>query len=133
MTVTSSTLPATTFPRLTLIALVAFAAITPMALLVAPALAAQLGMELGVGPSQIGTYFFVENGAFSAASLLSLAWLGRANVRVVGVIALAVFIIGNLATPLVLPDYTNLLLIRAFTGFGGGTLMVLSMVSGQDA
>lgn len=121
------------FSRLTLFALVAFAAITPMALLVAPALAAQLGMELGIGPSQIGTYFFVENGAFSAASLLSLFWLGRANVRVVGMIALAVFILGNLATPFILPDYTNLLLIRAFTGFGGGTLMVLSMVSGQDA
>lgn len=134
MTVTStSALPATAFPKLTLIALVAFAAITPLALLVAPALAAQLGVELGASPSQIGTYFFVENGAFSAASLLSLAWLGRINVRTVGVIALAVFIIGNLATPLVLPDYNHLLLLRAFTGFGGGTLMVLSMVSGQDA
>ena len=134
MTMTSApTLSTTAFPKLTLVALVAFAAITPMALLVAPALAAQLGMELGIGPSEIGTYFFVENGAFSAASLLSLFWLGRANVRSVGLIALAVFIAGNLATPLVLPDYTNLLLIRAFTGFGGGTLMVLSMVSGQDA
>ncbi|MBX9456803.1 MAG: MFS transporter [Rhizobium sp.] len=134
MTMTSASTPSTmTFPKLTLIALVAFAAITPMALLVAPALAAQLGMELGIGPSEIGTYFFVENGAFSAASLLSLFWLGRANVRTVGLVALAVFIAGNLATPLVLPDYTNLLLIRAFTGFGGGTLMVLSMVSGQDA
>lgn len=134
MTIASATaLPTRVFPKLTLVAMVAFAAITPMALLVAPALAAQLGMELGIGPSQIGTYFFVENGAFSAAALLALFWLGHANVRVVGVIALAVFIAGNLATPLVLPDYTNLLLIRAVTGFGGGTLMVLSMVSGQDA
>ncbi len=134
MTMTStSPHPPTAFPKLALTALVAFAAITPMALLVAPALAAQLGMELGIGPAQIGTYFFVENGAFSAASLVSLAWLGRANVRVVGLVALAIFIIGNLTTPLVLPDYTSLLFIRAFTGFGGGTLMVLSMVSGQDA
>src|SRR5690606_19666509 len=129
----ASALPTAAFPRVTLCALVAFAAITPLALLVAPALAAQLGMELGIGPSQIGTYFFVENGAFSAASLLSLYWLGRVNVRVVGLIALAVFIVGNFATPLVLPDYTGLLLIRAFTGFGGGTLMVLSMISAQDA
>lgn len=121
------------FPRLTLIALVAFAAITPMALLVAPALAARLGMEMAIGPSQIGTYFFVENGAFSAASLLGLFWLGRIDVRVVGVIALAVFVIGNFATALLLQDYTTLLLLRAFTGFGGGTLMVLSMISAQDA
>jgi predicted MFS family arabinose efflux permease len=114
-------------------ALVAFAAVTPMALLVAPALAAQLGTEMGIGPSQIGTYFFVENGAFSAASLLSLFWLGRLNVRIVGLIALAVFILGNFITPMVLPDYTDLLLMRAVTGFGGGTLMVLSMISAQDA
>jgi predicted MFS family arabinose efflux permease len=134
MTMTSaSPISAGVIPKMTLIALVAFAGITPLALLVAPALAAQLGMELGIGPSEIGTYFFVENGAFSAASLLSLFWLGRANVRTVGVIALAVFIIGNLITPLILPDYTNLLLIRAITGFGGGTLMVLSLVSCQDA
>lgn len=134
MTASSASRPAaSSFPRITLVALVAFAAITPMALLVAPALAAQLGTELGIGPSQIGTYFFVENGAFSAASLLSLFWLGRLNVRVVGLIALAVFIIGNLATPMVLPGYKGLLLMRAITGFGGGTLMVLSMISAQDA
>lgn len=126
---TSSIASVTASSRLTVIALVAFAAITPMALLVAPALAAQLGAELGVGPSQIGTYFFVENGAFSAASLLGLFWLGRVNVHVVGMIALAVFVIGNLATALLLSDYTTLLLLRALTG----TLMVLSMVSAQDA
>ncbi|MGY4752212.1 MFS transporter [Pannonibacter sp. Q-1] len=121
------------FPRITLFALVAFAAITPLALLVAPALAAQLARELNASPSQIGTYFFVENGAFSAASLLSLIWLGRINVHHAALAALAVFIAGNLLTPLVLPDYTSLLLIRAMTGFGGGTLMVLSMISAQDA
>lgn len=130
---TSSIASVAASSRLTVIALVAFAAITPMALLVAPALAAQLGAELGVGPSQIGTYFFVENGAFSAASLLGLFWLGRVNVHVVGIIALAVFVIGNLATALLLSDYATLLLLRALTGFGGGTLMVLSMVSAQDA
>lgn len=134
MTASSVSRPAaSSFPRTTLVALVAFAAITPMALLVAPALAAQLATEIGIGPSQIGTYFFVENGAFSAASLLSLFWLGRLNVRVVGLIALAVFILGNLVTPIVLPGYKGLLLMRAVTGFGGGTLMVLSMISAQDA
>ena len=134
MTASSASRPAASpFPRITLVALVAFAAITPMALLVAPALAAQLATEMGIGPSQIGTYFFVENGAFSAASLLSLFWLGRLNVRVVGLIALAVFILGNLVTPMVLPGYKSLLLMRAVTGFGGGTLMVLSMISAQDA
>ncbi|MBN9271029.1 MAG: SUMF1/EgtB/PvdO family nonheme iron enzyme, partial [Mesorhizobium sp.] len=34
---------------------------------------------------------------------------------------------------MMLPGYKSLLLMRAVTGFGGGTLMVLSMISAQDA
>jgi predicted MFS family arabinose efflux permease len=133
MSVSATQATAPGFPRLTLYALVAFAAITPLALLVAPALAAQLGAELGIGPAQIGTYFFVENGAFSAASLFAFYWLGRINIQRVGMAALAIFIIGNLVTAMMLPDYNTLLIMRAITGLGGGTLMVLSMVSAQDA
>ncbi|AJX72770.1 major facilitator family transporter domain protein [Burkholderia pseudomallei MSHR840] len=65
----------------TLAALVAFAAITPLLLLVAPAVAGQLGAQLGLSASQIGTYFFVELGAFSAATLPSYLWLGRIDAR----------------------------------------------------
>ena len=73
---TASTITApvrTTFSASTLAAVVAFAAITPLVLLVAPAVAAQLGMQLGLSASQIGTYFFVELGALSAATLPSYA------------------------------------------------------------
>ncbi|MWA34775.1 MFS transporter, partial [Burkholderia pseudomallei] len=65
----------------TLAALVAFAAITPLLLLVAPAVAGQLGAQLGLSASQIGTYFFVELGAFSAATLPSYLWLGPLGAR----------------------------------------------------
>ena len=129
ITTTSTTPPA--FTNLTLAALVLFAALTPSALLLAPALAAQLGGELGIGPADIGTYFFVENGAFSFASLLSVLWLRRINTRLVAWIAAGVFAIGNFMTAVLLPDFSTLLVLRAITGLGGGSLMVLSMVSAQ--
>ena len=62
---------ASTFARSTLVALVVFAAITPLLLLVAPAVAGQLATQLGLSASQIGTYFFVELGAFSLATVPS--------------------------------------------------------------
>ena len=117
------------FTTATLVALVVFAAITPLLLLVAPAVAAQLGQQLGLSASQIGTYFFVELGAFSCATLPSLWWLGRIDARRVAVIALLVFGIGNVLTAVLMPGFAGLLVLRAITGLGGGTLMVLCMTS----
>jgi predicted MFS family arabinose efflux permease len=117
------------FATSTLLSLVVFAAITPLLLLVAPAVAAQLGGQLGLSASQIGTYFFVELGAFSCATLPSLLWLGRVDARRVAAIATAVFCIGNLATALLMPGFVVLLVLRALTALGGGTLMVLCMTS----
>ncbi|MBD2955571.1 MFS transporter [Burkholderia pseudomallei] len=113
----------------TLAALVAFAAITPLLLLVAPAVAGQLGAQLGLSASQIGTYFFVELGAFSAATLPSYLWLGRIDARRIAWGATAVFCAGNLATAVWMPGFAPLLALRAATALGGGTLMVLCMTS----
>ncbi|AOJ80583.1 MFS transporter [Burkholderia savannae] len=113
----------------TLAALVAFAAITPLLLLVAPAVAGQLGAQLGLSASQIGTYFFVELGAFSLATLPSYLWLGRVDARRVAWCAAAVFCAGNLATATLMPGFVPLLALRAATALGGGTLMVLCMTS----
>lgn len=103
----------------TLAALVAFAAITPLLLLVAPAVAGQLGAQLGLSASRIGTYFFVELGAFSAATLPSYLWLGRIDARRIAWGATAVW----------MPGFAPLLALRAATALGGGTLMVLCMTS----
>ena len=117
------------FATSTLLSLVVFAAITPLLLLVAPAVAAQLGGQLGLSASQIGTYFFVELGAFSCATLPSLLWLGRIDARRVAAIATAVFCLGNLATAVLMPGFVALLVLRGLTALGGGTLMVLCMTS----
>ncbi|MGX7005709.1 MFS transporter [Caballeronia sp. KNU42] len=128
-TVGSSAHPARGFTRSTLISLVVFAAITPLLLLVAPAVAAQLGGPMGLSASQIGTYFFVELGAFSLATVPSYLWLGRVDARRVAGWATAVFCTGNLITALAMPGFVALLALRAVTALGGGTLMVLCMTS----
>ncbi|WP_175703740.1 MFS transporter [Burkholderia ambifaria] len=117
------------FARSTLVALVVFAAITPLLLLVAPAVAAQLATQLGLSASQIGTYFFVELGAFSLATVPSYLWLGRVDARRVAACAIALFGMGNLLTALWMPGFGALLALRAVTALGGGSLMVLCMTS----
>ncbi|QVN18781.1 MFS transporter [Burkholderia pyrrocinia] len=120
---------ASTFARSTLVALVVFAAITPLLLLVAPAVAGQLATQLGLSASQIGTYFFVELGAFSLATVPSYLWLGRVDARRVAACAIALFGAGNLLTALWMPGFAALLALRAVTALGGGSLMVLCMTS----
>ncbi|HTR07480.1 MAG TPA: MFS transporter [Paraburkholderia sp.] len=125
----SSTFAQRDFAASTLLSLVVFAAITPLLLLVAPAVAAQLGAQLGLSASQIGSYFFVELGAFSCATLPALLWLGRVDARRVAAVAAAVFCAGNFATALLMPGFAGLLALRTITALGGGTLMVLCMTS----
>nr|WP_175800305.1 MFS transporter [Burkholderia anthina] len=120
---------ASTFARSTLVALVVFAAITPLLLLVAPAVAGQLATQLGLSASQIGTYFFVELGAFSLATVPSYLWLGRVDARRVAAYAIALFGVGNLLTAVWMPGFVALLALRAVTALGGGSLMVLCMTS----
>lgn len=120
---------APTFARSTLVALVVFAAITPLLLLVAPAVAGQLATQLGLSASQIGTYFFVELGAFSLATVPSYLWLGRVDARRVAACAIALFGAGNLLTAVWMPGFVALLALRAVTALGGGSLMVLCMTS----
>ncbi|MBN3777974.1 MFS transporter [Burkholderia sp. Ac-20345] len=120
---------ASAFARSTLVALVVFAAITPLLLLVAPAVAGQLATQLGLSASQIGTYFFVELGAFSLATVPSYLWLGRVDARRVAAFAIALFGAGNLLTALWMPGFVALLALRAVTALGGGSLMVLCMTS----
>ncbi|WP_176097809.1 MFS transporter [Burkholderia cepacia] len=120
---------ASAFARSTLVALVVFAAITPLLLLVAPAVAGQLATQLRLSASQIGTYFFVELGAFSLATVPSYLWLGRIDARRVAAFAIALFGAGNLLTALWMPGFVALLALRAVTALGGGSLMVLCMTS----
>ena len=79
------------------IRIVAFSAIVPLALLVAPILTGQLIAEYGLKPENVGTYFLFELGGISLASLPALWWMRRFSSRDIAVTAAAVFVLGNLA------------------------------------
>ena len=61
--------------------IVAFSAIVPLALLVAPVLTTQLIAERGLTPADVGDYFLFELGGISLASLPALWWLRRVAAR----------------------------------------------------
>ncbi|HZU62771.1 MAG TPA: MFS transporter [Novosphingobium sp.] len=105
---------------------VAFAAITATALLAAPAIAAQLASQFHLPPSAIGFYFTVEQGGMCLAALPALWWLGRVPWRQVAGLAMAAFILANLASAQV-SHFAWLVPLRAISALSGGTLMVLSM------
>jgi len=109
-------------------AIVAFSAIVPLALLVAPILTTQLMHERGLTASQVGAYFLFELGGISAASLPAMLWLGRVPSTRVARIAAVLFIIGNLVSTASLP-LPALLLVRLITAMAGGSIMLLCMAA----
>lgn len=109
-------------------AIVAFSAIVPLALLVAPVLTTQLMHERGLTASQVGAYFLFELGGISAASLPAMLWLGRVPSTRVARIAAVISIIGNLISTASLP-LPVLLVVRLITAMAGGSLMLLCMAA----
>ncbi|WP_273820932.1 MULTISPECIES: MFS transporter [Pseudomonas] len=120
--------PAITRQRPLMIALVVLAAITPSLLMTAPAVAAQLASQWGLAPARIGNLFMAELGAMSLATVPAFWWLKRVDLRKAGLLAGALFVVGNLLSALV-SDYSLLMLMRITAGLGGGSLMILCMVS----
>ncbi|MHC6225602.1 MFS transporter [Pseudomonas sp. X10] len=126
---TQAALPASTpRARARLAAIVLFAAITPSVLMTAPVVAAQLAGQWGLTPTQIGNLFMVELGAMSLATLPAAFWLKRVDLRKAALIAGLMFILGNLLSTRV-DGYSQLILLRAVTALGGGSLMIICMSS----
>lgn len=112
--------------RLDVVRIVVFGAVTPLALLVAPALTAQLIPEYGLQPDQAGVYFMFELGGLSLASLPALWWMKRFRARQVALVAALVFIFANLLSAIAMP-LMWLYALRLLATLGGGTLMVLCL------
>lgn len=109
-----------------LAAIVLFAAITPSVLMTAPVVAAQLAGQWGLEPSQIGNLFMAELGAMSLATLPAAFWLKRVDLRKAALVAGLLFIFGNLLSAQA-ETYGSLIILRAVTALGGGSLMILCM------
>jgi MFS transporter, DHA1 family, inner membrane transport protein len=115
-------------PRGQVAAIVAIAAVVPAVLLMAPAIAGQLGAQLGLGPSQVGKVFSSELAGMSLATIPAWWWQKRVDWRWVAVAAALLFITANIASALAVA-YAPLLVLRFISALGGGTLMVICMAS----
>ncbi|UJB30134.1 MFS transporter [Chromobacterium sp. Beijing] len=109
-----------------LIALIAFAAVAPLVLMTAPALAGQLASQFGLGPERIGRLFAVELGAMSLATLPAYFWLPRVDWRRAAACAAWLFIAANLASCFA-ATYAELLPLRLLSALAGGSLMILCL------
>ncbi|BBH13644.1 MFS transporter [Chromobacterium haemolyticum] len=109
-----------------LIALIAFAAVAPLVLMTAPALASQLATQFGLGPERIGLLFSVELGAMSLATLPAYLWLPRVDWRRAAACAGGLFIAANLASCFA-STYAELLPLRLLSALAGGSLMILCL------
>ncbi|WP_246858698.1 MFS transporter [Citricoccus sp. SGAir0253] len=106
--------------------IVAFSSLAALLLLVAPAVATQLQLQLGFTPSQTGDLFALELGATSLASLPALYWIKNVNLRTASLALGVVYVAGNVVS-MFLTTFESLILVRGLTSFAGGSLMVLTM------
>lgn len=111
-----------------LAAIVVHAAVVPIVLLTAPAVAAQYAGQLGLGAGQIGFLFSSELAAMSLATIPGYYWQKRWNWRMVGLCAALLFIAANIASAFV-SSFEPLLVLRFMSALGGGTLMVIGLAS----
>ncbi|MDF3305740.1 MFS transporter [Rhodococcus sp. T2V] len=106
--------------------IVLFSSVVGTLLLMAPAVASQLQLQLGLNPSQTGDLFSAELGAMSFASIPALWWMKRFDIRTMSTIFGVIFIAGNVGSAYI-DDYGTLLAVRFLTSLAGGSLMVLCM------
>ncbi|SAK82350.1 MFS transporter [Caballeronia hypogeia] len=119
--------------RATYLSLVVITAIVPMILLVAPAAASQMALQLKLSPAQIGTYFFFELGAFSLGTIPCSLALHRVDGRRIALVAAIVFCLGNLATAWLGTTFIALLVLRSITSLAAGVLNVLCLMTAARA
>jgi len=108
--------------------IIAFGAITSIALLAAPAIAVQLAVERALSPSQIGLFFMVELGGMSLASIPATWWMRRFSWHRIGFTAVAVFVLANLSS-IGAQGFASLLVLRGCSALAGGALMILAMTA----
>ena len=114
-------------PR-TIFAIALLASITPSAVLVGPLVVGALVTQLGFTPQQGGNMIFAELSGAALATFPAFWWVGKINWRKVLYFALALTVIGNLASSLA-ADPWMMGAIRFATGIGVGTIMLVTLTS----
>ena len=114
-------------PR-TIFAIALLASITPSAVLVGPLVVGALVTQLGFTPQQGGNMIFAELSGAALATFPAFWWVGRINWRKVLYFALALTVIGNLASTQAADPWT-MGATRFATGIGVGTIMLVTLTS----
>ena len=114
-------------PR-TIFAIALLASITPSAVLLGPLVVGALVTQLGFTPQQGGNMIFAELSGAALATFPAFLWVGKINWRKVLYFALALTVIGNLASTLA-ADPWMMGAIRFATGIGVGTIMLVTLTS----
>lgn len=114
--------------KLHVFAIFLYAAICPFVVMSAPVIAQQLALEWQLSPSQVGMFFFVELGIMSFATIPAYFWSKKITLRKATLFAALLFLIGNLLS-IFATSYEFLLLTRAISAIGGGTIMIITITS----
>ena len=113
---------------LTIFSISLLASITPSAVLLGPLVVGALVTEFGFTPQAGGNMIFAELGGAAFATFPAFLWLARVNWRHVLYTALALTVIGNLASSMV-TDPWLLGGVRFLTGIGVGTIMLVTLTT----
>ena len=114
--------------KIHLLTIFLFAAVGPFVLMAAPVIAQQLANEWSLSPTQVGTFFFVELGMMSFATIPAYFWVKRVSFRKASIFAVVLFALGNFLS-IFAKNFDLLLLCRAISALGGGTLMIITLSS----
>lgn len=129
MTASAITTPDTTSEQaLRLLAIVVIAAIVPALLMMGPVVAGQLAIQFNMSAGDIGLLFMSELGAMSLATLPALYWLSRFNLKKASLVFGLMFIAANIMS-IWADSNTTLTFLRIFSGFTGGSLTVICIVT----
>lgn len=93
---------------------------------VTPELVKSLIGQLGFSPQQAGSSISAELGGMALATFPALYWIKACNWRAALLVSILIIVLGNLAS-CVFQSHSELLIIRALTGLGAGSAMIVCL------
>lgn len=110
-----------------------FSAVLYTVLLIAPVIAGKLVQQFGLTPTEVGSLFSLELGAFSLATVPAYLWLRRVNLVAAVYGFTAVVIAGNIASGFA-TSFALLMVLRFVTSLAAGSITVVILtLSGKTS
>jgi predicted MFS family arabinose efflux permease len=110
-----------------------FSAVLYTVLLIAPVIAGKLVQQFGLTPTEVGSLFSLELGAFSLATVPAYLWLRRVNLVAAVYGFTALVIAGNVASGFA-TTFALLMVLRFVTSLAAGSITVVILtLSGKTS